>query len=148
MSYKVVNVDAHGNTSVISCAQMIEALDRNLDQMHNEAQIVESCMGETRQAKRVPLEFHVPADSEMVGGFLWVCNCPGCGNNDGREPCDGGSMLPVTKYATSGWDMKCLACGKQNWNFFVPQMAGWLGEPKPAENALKVHPSWDRNTWL
>ena len=146
MSERVAEVDAKGYASILTLKEMAEKQSRLLHQRQQEEEIVRSRLEQKLEGMRVPPEFHLQADANHQGCH-WVPNCPSCGNNDTRDESTG-SILPITKYASSGWVMKCLACGAENWDFFVPPMQCFWASPKPAENALKVDLSWDMETWM
>jgi hypothetical protein len=134
------------NVSIQTPAGMAEIMNDRAVKATEEAAMIRSRIKEKRSARFVPERYHDLAPDEAGPVRHWVPKCPGCGNNDTRADSTG-SLLPVAKYSTSGWDMKCLACGATTWRFFCPPMQAWISERQETQNALAVVAEWDNNTW-
>ena len=77
--------------------------------------------------------------------YAMVPNCPNCGNNDTTEGSDG-TLIIMDRYATSGYIMKCIACGEANWRFWIPQMDPYgcvtFNGGREPQNMKRTIPNW------
>lgn len=134
----ITKITPDGKIENLSCQDMIDNCQRELDHIKRREQIVEKRKNQQMQ----PIIAPEPTDGEETAQ---VPCCPNCGNNDPRTE-ETGSLLTIQRFATSGWTMKCLACNTSDWIFWVSGMAGMFPPAyNQPQNARKVPLSWAKN---